>query len=1566
MEVACSPHSTMSAVFQENGFTAKRINYLTGYDLDTKKGMDKLAGTISGESPRFVWVSMKCTRLSGLQNLTPRDAEQMDNFLRRRGQDLRRCEDLAGALEPTIQYGNDFAWEWPTTATAGWRSRAITKLQRLAKKYGRHIYWITIDGCMYGLEWKSQKVKKSWTIMTTSRELWLTLNKKCDWTHEHVHCRGVVAQASAYYPGKMCQDVVKAMKHCWQGQQGSMEDAVETYLLNQENTEMEKTGSGDLHHGLPHHGCQHHRPHAEVPEQVLALSRRRLDLQEAPTGKKLEAVKQLMLRVHRASGHSGMSNLVQLLRAKGAPGWALKIAEKLECPECKESSRPRPRPPASAGDEAKIYEILGTDVFEFEDEKQNKKYKMILWRDRGSGLTMIDHLQTYAEGAWEPTSSHIIKSFNKWVMTYPTPKWVLGDSARYYVSQEFQDHLQRSGVGLSIAPAEAHWIMSHEEGAIGIAKRTVERLVREGSKLEVPELFTLAAGAMNSHVNKSGFSPFQWVFGSGGGVLDDEQLPRGIDASKAFGGLVKNREKAMLAFEKERAGERFSKLANSIGRSVTSYKPGQLVMLWRQRVKPGKIKGGWTGPVRLILLEGSTAWLTSGATLIRAKLNQIRPTGQREDLDAMLEGTSVHKTPVTVERLMQSFQGRFYLDVAADVPSEAQQREDLSPAEVLQEPAQPQRADTWSVEQNGPQRILIRHHNLPRLALFHPEKAGNCPVLMDDLTGKRTTIVKPMTGDGAPATIVDTIDVQRNFLDRWTGETRFELKEEAPAPKRLKKKDKGEKRKAEDQLPRDPQDQPPGEDQPADLPQEPGEGLQRALRERGPEALDGRPAIQGAAGSNDCAVSECVLPGGHDGHHRDQADEPFMYDPYEGRRGVVENQEEPINQESDTSSSSSSTSSEELLPDDPEEADEEEKPKETFMVVELNLNEKDIKYLESHRKAKYLDIWLSKKMAQRGGEVTWSKLDLDQKKEFDMGMAKEVSNVVISKALRSLTDEERQKLDPKKVMAMRWVLTYKPQGDNHIAKARLVVLGFQAHNLTTVQTSSPTLSKLGRNCVLMIAAAKSFKIKSGDVTAAFLQTGISLEDEELNVLAPPELSAMYGGQDGEQVVLRIREAFYGLAHAPRKWYERCVKTMTELGWIQLKGDKCVFVLFEVNEQGHRNLCGVAGLHVDDFLIAGSENSKTYKESEDALLKKFRWGKWETTDFEFAGCTVKQMPNNDIYLHQESYTMKWVEEMEIDPTRPRKALLTPSEITMLRGSLGTISWKATQTGPQYLAEVSLLLSEISKGTVETLYKVNKLAREIRREAAQRLLFPSWNCEVDELAVVTYADASQHNRPDGSSTIGIITVAGPKAILEGQETQMAILQWKSGKTPRQCLGSNGAEVQSITIGEDMNFCIRMFLAEMTKADINRDNVHEIVKEIPGALVMDSRGIYDAATRNLSALHGLRDSRAGYELVLAVNNSLRAETQLRWVNGLAQLGDSLTKSNARKVLLQFFSQKQFWKLIHDEKFEAGKKVHKRELEKRVKAMQSLFVQKIKEMAEKHHWPWDEGPMTKYSHLD
>ncbi len=120
-----------------------------------------------------------------------------------------------------------------------------------------------------------------------------------------------------------------------------------------------------------------------------------------------------------------------------------------------------------------------------------------------------------------------------------------------------------------------------------------------------------------------------------------------------------------------------------------------------------------------------------------------------------------------------------------------------------------------------------------------------------------------------------------------------------------------------------------------------------------------------------------------------------------------------------------------------------------------------------------------------------------------MAQARELSNVMTSKALRSLTKSEMANLDHRKVMNMRWVLTTKSSG---LAKARLVILGFQAPNITEVATASPTLSKMSKHMILAIAANLGYRTKSGDITLAFLQAKANLEGDELTIWAPAEVA----------------------------------------------------------------------------------------------------------------------------------------------------------------------------------------------------------------------------------------------------------------------------------------------------------------------------------------------------------------------------------------------------------------------------------------------------------------------------
>ena len=55
---------------------------------------------------------------------------------------------------------------------------------------------------------------------------------------------------------------------------------------------------------------------------------------------------------------------------------------------------------------------------------------------------------------------------NAYMAVNPAPTWLIADSAPYFSSSELSDFCARSGIGLLIAPSEAHWLMGHDERKI--------------------------------------------------------------------------------------------------------------------------------------------------------------------------------------------------------------------------------------------------------------------------------------------------------------------------------------------------------------------------------------------------------------------------------------------------------------------------------------------------------------------------------------------------------------------------------------------------------------------------------------------------------------------------------------------------------------------------------------------------------------------------------------------------------------------------------------------------------------------------------------------------------------------------------------------------------------------------------------------------------------------------------------------------------------------------------------------------------------------------------------------
>ena len=149
----------------------------------------------------------------------------------------------------------------------------------------------------------------------------------------------------------------------------------------------------------------------------------------------------------------------------------------------------------------------------------------------------------------------------------------------------------------------------------------------------------------------------------------------------------------------------------------------------------------------------------------------------------------------------------------------------------------------------------------------------------------------------------------------------------------------------------------------------------------------------------------------------------------------------------------------------------------------------------------------------------------------------------------------------------------------HNPKARLVLVGWQDPELGRIKTDSPTLRKESKNLILSICAAKKWKIWGADIKTAFLSGDPS--DRQLYFRPPDEIKS-WMKLDRDQL-FRLEKAAYGLAEAPRAWFLRLSRELSEQGLQVSQLDRCLFTLR--NKKGE--LIGICGVHVDDLLGGGT-------------------------------------------------------------------------------------------------------------------------------------------------------------------------------------------------------------------------------------------------------------------------------------------------------------------------------------------------------------------------------------------
>ena len=541
-------------------------------------------------------------------------------------------------------------------------------------------------------------------------------------------------------------------------------------------------------------------------------------------------------------------------------------------------------------------------------------------------------------------------------------------------------------------------------------------------------------------------------------------------------------------------------------------------------------------------------------------------------------------------------------------------------------------------------------------------------------------------------------------------------------------------------------------------------------------------------------------------------------------------------------------------------------------------------------------------MKRKAVEVCERKLTSEERDQFRAAKAVEVKNFIAAEAFKSLPAHLQPSAD--QAVGMRWILTWKVKEDGtRKAKARAVLLGYQDPAYEHRATTSPVMTRQTRQMFLQYAAWKKWLIQKGDVSGAFLQ-GREYPDK-LHCVPCPEILEAMNLPPGS--VTQLMKACYGLVDAPLEWYKSVDTFLKGLGLVRSWSDPCVWY-WRVDGVLRGAICG----HVDDFLFMGDAKDEQWNAVLKAIQEKFKWGDWEKDSFTQCGVRIKA--TSDGYeLSQPGYA-KDIKEIPLSATRRREdeKPISEWERTQLRMLLGGLSWTAQQVAPHLSAEVSLLLSETSEGTVATIKKANQLLHQaqLRHEHAMKIhAFP----QHVELAIYAWVDAASQNRVKGSSTQGIFVGIAPKSLAQGEVTEVSPLVWQSSKIDRACRSPGAAEVQAATNGDDTLFYARYQWSEMLYGEVNVRAPEETVIKTDGYLITDSRNVYDKLNTEVLVIKGA-EKRANIELLSVKDSQQSTKLEIRWVHSEAQLANGLTKAGTSREFELYYKMKGRWRIMED----------------------------------------------------
>jgi hypothetical protein len=518
------------------------------------------------------------------------------------------------------------------------------------------------------------------------------------------------------------------------------------------------------------------------------------------------------------------------------------------------------------------------------------------------------------------------------------------------------------------------------------------------------------------------------------------------------------------------------------------------------------------------------------------------------------------------------------------------------------------------------------------------------------------------------------------------------------------------------------------------------------------------------------------------------------------------------------------------------------------------------------------DLELSLKL-RRDGIIT------DPGLPFQASDKKEIDGLV-ARGVFSFEQFDESKHGKERIFKSRIVREVKGKATpTPFEKSRLVIQAYNDYGKEVILTQSPTIQRASQR--LIIALTPSL-IKLGmtlwirDITQAYTQSSTLLQRKILAYL-PKEIEDLYP----KDTIMVVLKPLYGIPEAGTHWWATYFKHHQEkLHMTTSTYDPCLLITTTKEE------FAVVGMQTDDTLGL-SDNHFAILEQDELDKAKFTAKPKEilttTNQLQFNGCILSLENGGRMTLRQKE--------------QGRRIQLINNTTDFRQGYIeqrarGAYIASICQPEATFDLSVAAQHQEPVESDVNTL---NKRLDWQMKNMDRGLTY----VDLDLLSAKLYVfvDGSFANNKDLSSQIGFELILANETIGDDEFTIYGnLIHWSSTKSKRITRSVLASEIYGMVAGTDIGFAIGSTLKMITE-QLN-------LPTIPTIVCTDSFSLYECLVK----LGTTKEKRLMIDIMAIRQSYERRELfEIRWINGLDNPADAMTKATPNKALETFVSTNQ-----------------------------------------------------------